>query len=66
MNRQTGQRQRTGGEWEQAASGDGGDSLVSVRAEVDRLLDLATRSFDQLSEGDSREFLRASEQTGGQ
>ena len=41
-------------------------SLTDTRAEMDRLFAVASKSFESMSEGDSREFLRRSRQTGGQ
>lgn len=50
------------------ASGGGGadDSLTEMRADVDRLFAVASKSFQSMTEGNSQEFLRRSRQTGGQ
>ena len=41
-------------------------SLTKTRAEMDRLFAAATKSFESMTEGNSKEFLRRSRQTGGQ
>lgn len=65
MNKET--RQRSIVNRDTPTQGEGGDDTLSEkRSEIDRLLAVASRSFDSLTEGNSREFLRASEQTGGQ
>jgi len=43
-----------------------GSTLAVERAETDRLFSVAAESFKAMSQGDSREFLRRSRQTGGQ
>ena len=40
--------------------------LAETRAQTDRLFEVAARSFAAMSQGDSHEFLRRSQQTGGQ
>lgn len=42
------------------------DSLTEIRGETDRLFAVAAKSFAAMSEGNSRQFLRRSQQTGGQ
>ncbi len=41
-------------------------SLTDTRAAMDRLFAVASKSFESMTEGNSREFLRRSRQTGGQ
>lgn len=41
-------------------------SLTETRGETDRLFAVAAKSFAAMSEGNSRQFLRRSQQTGGQ
>ena len=49
-----------------ADEGDTASPLTDARAEVDRLFAVAAKSFENMSEGNSQEFLRRSRQTGGQ
>lgn len=67
MSTSKGQRERQDRiEQPKPGEGDGGTGLSETRAETDRLFAVAARSFEAMSQGDSREFLRRSRQTGGQ
>ena len=49
-----------------ASDSDDGGNLSEQRAATDRLFAIAEKSFAAMAQGDSREFLRRSRQTGGQ
>ena len=67
MNKATKQRRKVSeNEAQVPDEGSAGNSLTATRAEMDRLFAVASKSFKSMSEGDSREFLRRSRQTGGQ
>ena len=67
MSNNTGQRTtRPRSKTKVAGQGDGAESLTDKRAEMDVLFAVAARSFENMTEGNSQEFLRRSRQTGGQ
>lgn len=66
MSNQTRQRNTPSSESSAPADGGSSPSLQQTRASMNLLFATAAKNFEAMSEGDSREFVEKSRQTGGQ